>query len=93
MNKEDLEKKITAAVEEYIADEETYDDNARVQIDPETWKVTMVDSDDESYGDVAGMDYYDVMDLVRMSVAEPGKWEPDREAIASVAEEELADRG
>lgn len=87
MELKEFEKEITAAVERYIADEETYDDNAQLQIDPETYKVTVVDSDeaesestvapDESEGktnegeqispEVAGMDYIDVMELVKMS--------------------------
>ena len=108
MNRRELEKNILAAVERYIADEETYDDNAQIQIDPETWKVTVVDSEDaepegvdtigqddkadfhegvEINPDVRGMDYYDAMDLVKMSATEPGKWEPDMDAIKSVAAE------
>lgn len=46
MDIKELEKNILAAVERYIADEETYDDNAQIQIDPETGKVTVVDSDE-----------------------------------------------
>lgn len=109
MELKEFEKEITAAVERYIADEETYDDNAQLQIDPETYKVTVVDSDeaesestvapDESEGktnegeqispEVAGMDYIDVMELVKMSPDEPGKWIPDAEAIKALAKEYL----
>lgn len=109
MELKEFEKAITAAVERYIADEETYDDNAQLQIDPETYKVTVVDSDeaesdspvapDESEGEtnegqqfspeVAGMDYIDVMELVKMSPDEPGKWIPDAEAIKALAKEYL----
>lgn len=108
MTRKEFEDRITEAVAGYIADEETYDDNAQLQIDPETLKVTVVDSEDAApegidtidsddktsfdegvsiNPDVTGMDYYDVMDFVRMSPDRPGKWVVDSDAVASVAEE------
>ena len=89
MTKEELEGKIRDAVAEYIADEETYDDNARLQIDLEKWEVTVVDSEDDDPEDVDTVGYYDVMDFIRMSPDEPGKWEVDEEAVKSVAEETI----
>lgn len=89
MTKEELEGKIRDAVAEYIADEETYDDNARLQIDLEKWEVTVVDSEDDDPEDVDTVDYYDVMDFISMSPDEPGKWEVDDEAVKSVAEETI----
>lgn len=89
MTREELEKKIRDAVAEYIADEETYDDNARLQIDLEKWEVTVVDSEDDEPEDADTVDYYDVMDFIRMSPDEPGKWEVDEEAVKSVAEETI----
>lgn len=89
MTKEELEGKIRDAVAEYIADEETYDDNARLQIDLEKWEVTVVDSEDDEPEDVDTVDYYDVMDFIRISPKEPGKWEVDDEAVKSVAEETI----
>lgn len=102
-----IEKAIRDAVERYIDEEETYDDNAQLQIDPETMKVTVVDSEDaesdsavapdesESTGnegvdvnpEVAGMDYVDVMDLIKMSTDNPGQWIPDDDAIRRLAED------
>lgn len=95
MTREELEKRIHTAVQEYIADEETYDDNAQLQLDPQEWKVTVIDGADIDNGgvdiqpDINGMDYYDVMDLVKMSPDAPGKWEVDEDAVKSVAEEYL----
>ncbi len=84
----DLKEKILAAVEEFIAGEESYDDNAQISINPATGDVELIagmelPDDTES----SSIDYYDVMDLVMMSPAESGKWLADTEAIASVAAE------
>lgn len=89
MTREELEGKIRDAVAEYIADEETYDDNARLQIDLEKWEVTVIDSEDDEPENVDTVDYYDVMDFIRMSPDDPGKWEVDDEAVKSVAEETI----
>lgn len=86
MTREELEGKIREAVTEYIADEETYDDNARLQIDLGKCEVAVVDSEDDEPEDAGTVDYYDVMDFIRMSSEEPGKWEVDDEAVKSVAE-------
>ena len=37
--------------------------------------------------DLPNCDYYPMMDLVKMSVTEPGKWVPDMDAINEVAAE------
>lgn len=78
MDSKELASKITKAVAEYIADEELYDDNAQVVVDPVSGDVKLVDGDEEV--DDEAMDVYDVMDLVRMNAE--GVWEPDAEAIA-----------
>ena len=108
ISKSEFKKGLLAAVEGYVADEETYDDNAQLQIDPQTGKVTVVDSEDMApegvdpiadddkvdfhegmpvSADIAGMDYYDVMDLVKMDPENPGSWKPDVEAVDSVVDE------
>ncbi len=80
MDSKELAYRIANAVAEYIADEELYDDNAQVVVDPLSGDVKLVDSDEDV--DDEGMDVYDVMDLVRMNA--DGVWEPDAEAIAEV---------
>lgn len=93
MDKETLKRNLTKAVQDYLAEEETYDDNAQLQIDPQTGTVNIVDSgelQDEGIdieADPAGMDYYDVMDFVMMNPAVPGQWIVDTEAVDSVADE------
>ncbi len=83
MNKplKDFIADITAAVDTYIADEECYTDNVQLQIDTLTGEICIADTDN----DLPSCDYYPVMDLVRMSVVNPGQWEPDIDAIADVA--------
>ena len=80
MDSKELANRITNAVAEYIADEELYDDNAQVVVDPVSGDVKLVDGDEDV--DDEAMDVYDVMDLVRMNA--DGVWEPDAEAIAEV---------
>ena len=85
MTREELENLLRNAVEDYIADEEAYDDNARLRIDPQSKEVSITDGGD----DVEDADYYDVMDLIKMSPLDPGKWEVDEDAVKSVAEETI----
>lgn len=74
---------ITALVKEYIADEEAYTDNVQLEINTTTWEMDIADPEN----DLPNCDYYPVMDLVKMSVSEPGKWEPDNDAITDLAAE------
>ena len=84
----ELEKRLLAAVEEFIVGEESYDDNAQISIDPVSRTVELIAGDElPEDTDSSALDYYDVMDMVMMSPEEPGKWLPDNEAIASVAAE------
>ena len=83
MTREELENLLRNAVEDYTADEEAYDDNARLRIDPQSKEVSITDGGDE----VEDADYYDVMDLIKMSTSDPGKWEVDEDDVKSVAEE------
>lgn len=80
MNTASLSAAITAAVNEYICNEEAYTDNVQVQINTETGETIIADPDNE----IESCDYYPVMDLVKMSTANPGQWEADPEAIADV---------
>ncbi len=80
----ELENRIRKAVEEYIAGEETYDDNALLLVDSEEWNVNVTDGEDVEQ---ESTDSYEVMDFIRMSSAEPGKWEVDDDVVESVAAE------
>ena len=90
MTREELESRIREAVNEYILDEETYDDNAQLFINPSTMEVTVEDSRDVDV-DSEDIDCYDVMDLVEMTpdAYGAGRWTVDEEAVKSVAAEYL----
>lgn len=76
-------EEITGIVREYIAGEEGYSDDVQLEINTTTWDMDIADPEN----DLPNCDYYPLMDLVRMSVENPGRWEPDPEAIESVAAE------
>lgn len=79
-------QKINEAVKTYISDEELYDDNAQLVINPADGSVFIEDGDVEIDD---ALDRYDVMDLLRMDGE--GNWQPDQEAIAEVAAAYKAD--
>ena len=83
MNSKEFEKRIRETVEEYIDGEETYSDNVQLEINTTDWSMDIADPEN----DLPNCDYYPILDLVKMSVDHPGKWEPDDEAIESVAAE------
>ena len=83
MNTKQFIRNITEIVEDYIAGEESYSDDVQLEINTENWEMDIADPEN----DLPNCDYYPVMDLVKMSVKEPGKWEPDLEAIESLAAE------
>lgn len=68
-------------VKEYIAEEEAYTDNVQLQINTLTWDMEIADPEN----DLPDCDYYPMMDLVKMSVENPGQWMPDMDAIEEMA--------
>lgn len=68
-------------VREFIAHEEDYTDNVQLQIQTDNLQLDIADPEN----DIPGCDYYPIMDLVKMSMTNPGKWEPDTEAIKEMA--------
>ncbi|MBO4995625.1 MAG: hypothetical protein J6C78_06625 [Muribaculaceae bacterium] len=83
MNTSDFIQSLTNLVNEYIATEEAYSDDVQLQIDTTNLNMEIADPDN----DLPNCDYYPMMDFVRMSVTNPGQWEPDPDAIANVAAE------
>ena len=83
MNTQQFIEKVTGIVEEYISGEESYSDDVQLEINTQTWEMDIADPEN----DLPECDYYPVMDLVKMSVREPGKWEPDQAAIEELAAE------
>lgn len=88
MDTQKLIEDITKAVNTYIADEEMYDDNTQVVINPADGIVSLETDDTEDDPDES-KDRYDVMDLLRMDAE--GHWTPDPDAIRSAAEQTVPD--
>lgn len=83
MNTKDFIKALNNIVREYIADEESYSDDVQLQIDTTTWELEIADPEN----DLHNCDYYPMMDLVKMSTTELGRWVPDEDAIEEIAAE------
>lgn len=83
MDNKTFVKALREVVKEYIADEEAYSDDVQLRIDTTNWQMDIADPED----DLPNCDYYPMMELVKMSTADPGRWEPDEEAIEGVAAE------
>lgn len=83
MNSADFISRVTEVVEEYIASEESYNDDVQLEINTTDWSMDIADPEN----DLPNCDYYPLLDLVKMSVDNPGLWEPDKAAIESVAAE------
>lgn len=83
MNTREFTDKIRETVIEFIASEEAYSDDVQLEINTTDWSVDIADPEN----DLPNCDYYPLMDLVKMSVTEPGKWEPDESSIESIASE------
>ena len=83
MNTKEFEKRVREVVEEYIADEEGYSDDVQLEINTPDCSLDIADPE----YDLPICDYYPIMDIVKMSTTEPGKWEPDDSAIESIAAE------
>lgn len=83
MKAEEFLKRVRETVEDYIAGEESYSDDVQLEINTTDWSMDIADPEN----DLPDCDYYPIMDLVKMSVEQPGKWLPDEDAIESLAAE------
>lgn len=81
MGRAEFIDKVREAVNDYIASEESYGDNAQLQISPADFALEVTDSDDEE----SDKDYIDIMELLEMDA--DGKWKADIEAIGYLADD------
>lgn len=80
-----MEEKIKALLEEYLEAPEAWSDNVMIEVDPTNpMAARLYDGDSDGIED-SPLDYWDVMDLLTMSVADPGQWKIDREAVEELA--------
>lgn len=83
-----LEERISAAVEEFAANDQAFTDMAMLRIAPATLEVEIVeDPESEEIENDATHDYIALMDLVDADPENPGQWVADREVIAELAAE------
>lgn len=79
-----LKDKIIDAVREFIADDVTESDNIMLAVDRQAQTAELIDAD-ESDIDADPRDIYSAMDLIEMSVEQPGTWVPDMDAIDEIS--------
>ncbi len=85
MNRENFLGLLRVAVADYIAADEAFDDDARLQVDPASLEVAVVDGDDAEESDDETLDFYPMMELITMDPE--GAWHIDDEALEAVADE------
>lgn len=83
MNTKEFTRRLREIVEEYIDAESSYSDDVQLEINTTDWSMDIADPEN----DLPNCDYYPILDLVKMSVEEPGRWLPDESAIESIAAE------
>lgn len=72
--------KIMALLEEYLDAPEAWSDNVMIAVEPASGDARLCDVEDADL-DSSAIDYWQVMDLLRMSVENPGEWDIDPEAV------------
>ena len=78
-----LKEKICSLLEEYLEAPEAWSDNVMIEIVPGSLECALYDGD-EADTESSEKDYWPVMDLLRMSVDNPGEWLPDPEALSEL---------
>lgn len=79
-----IKESVKALLKEYLEAPEAWSDNVMVEIDPTTLDCVLYDGDDADVEN-SDRDYWDVMDLLEMSVENPGEWEIDPAALDELA--------
>lgn len=79
-----IKEEVKALLEEYLEVPEAWSDHVMIEVDPKTLDCHLYD-EDEADVEASEKDYWEVMDLISMSVDDPGKWEIDPEALDELA--------
>ena len=75
-----IKEEVKALLEEYLEAPEAWSDNVMIEVDPKTLDCRLYD-EEEADVEASEKDYWEVMDLLSMSVEDPGRWEIDSEAL------------
>ena len=78
-----MKEAVEKLIKEYLEAPEAWSDNVMIEVDPVSKDVRLND-DEEADIENSDMDFWPVMDLLRMSVETPGAWEIDPDAIAEL---------
>lgn len=81
-----IKKKIMDILNEYLEAPEAWSDNVMIEVDPGTLDCRLFDGEDTDL-ESSDKDYWEVMDLLSMSVSNPGEWEIDPAAVEEMASE------
>ena len=84
MTKNEIIEKVAALVADYLECDQAWGDSPMIEIDPSDFSMRITEEEERPE-----LDYVDMMDLLQMSVTDPGQWEADEEAIASLADSYL----
>lgn len=79
-----MKNKVKKLLKEYLEAPEAWGDNVMIEVDPATMEVRLND-DEEIDMENSDKDYWPVMDLLQMSVENPGEWEIDPDALDELA--------
>ncbi|MDE7496925.1 MAG: hypothetical protein K2M67_08775 [Muribaculaceae bacterium] len=84
MTKNEIIDKVAALVADYLECDQAWGDSPMIEIDPSDFSMRITEEEERPE-----LDYVDMMDLLQMSVTDPGQWEADEEAIAYLADSYL----
>lgn len=73
-------EEVKALLEEYLDAPEAWSDHVMIEVNPQTLDCRLYDEEDADI-ESSEKDYWEVMDLLSMSVDDSGKWEIDPEAL------------
>ena len=75
-----MKNKVIKLLEEYLDAPEAGGDNVMIEVNPADREVRLNDDEDVD-PDASDLDYWPVMDLLQMSVSDPGQWDIDTDAV------------
>lgn len=79
-----IKEEVKALLEEYLDAPEAWSDNVMIEVDPQTLGCRLFDEEGVDV-EASDKDYWEVMDLLSMSVDDAGAWEIDPDALDELA--------
>lgn len=79
-----MEEKIKNLLNEYLEAPEAWSDNVMIEVNPSSLEMRLNDDEDIDTEN-SELDFWPVMDLLQMSLQNPGQWDIDPTAVAEMA--------